>query len=66
VLAYVGDKDDLLCVRECCERYLAPVPDHTPKSVPAATHMSIVLSRQSQPAWEETAKWFLEKLGKPA
>jgi predicted alpha/beta hydrolase len=66
VLAYVGEKDGLLCVRECCERYLAPVPDHTLKSVPAATHMSLVLSHRSQPAWAETAKWFLEKLGKPA
>ena len=66
VLAYSGEKDGLFCVPECARRYLASVPDHAHRSVPAATHMSLVLSRRSRPVWEETAKWFLEKLGKPA
>lgn len=62
VLAFTGEKDEFLCTKESCERFLAPVPDHTLKTVPGATHMSLVVSRRSRSTWEETAKWFVEKL----
>lgn len=65
VLAFVGEKDDLLCVEECCARFLAPVPNHTIRSVPGADHMTLVTRDSSRPAWQETAAWFIEQLDRP-
>lgn len=65
VLAFVGEKDDLLCVEECSARFLAPIPDHTLRSVPGADHMTLVTRETSRPAWEQTAAWFIEQLDRP-
>ncbi len=62
VLAFVGERDSLLCVPECNQRFLDPVPDHELRLVPQADHMSLVIDPQSQPVWEHSASWLIAKL----
>jgi predicted alpha/beta hydrolase len=66
VLALVGERDELLCVPECCERFLQPVPNHTIRRVAGADHMSLVTKEDiGRAAWEQTAAWLIEKLDRP-
>lgn len=66
VLAFVGGRDDLLCVEECSERFLKPIPDHSIRCVPGADHMTLVTRADiSRPAWDQTAEWLVEKLDRP-
>lgn len=65
VLAFVGERDRLLCTEESCARFLDPVPEHKIRRVPGADHMSLVTREEiARPAWEETAAWLIAKLDK--
>lgn len=72
LLVAVGAGDRMLCVPECCERFISPVPrerltwwlvSEAGGFGLDADHMPLVTDARARPLWERTADWLRDRLG---